>query len=62
MRRFIKRFFIILLLAGAGILALFTFTNYSDGERAGNITKLSRKGILIKTWEGSLDMGIYQGA
>lgn len=62
MRRFIKRFFIILLLAGVGILALFTFTNYSDGERAGNITKLDRRGIIIKTWEGSLDMGIYQGA
>jgi hypothetical protein len=62
MRTFAKRFFIIILVVGAGLLALFTLTNYSDGERAGNITKLSRKGVIFKTWEGSLDMGIYQGA
>ena len=62
MRTFAKRFLIIILVAGAGLLALFTLTNYSDGERAGNITKLSRKGVIFKTWEGSLDMGIYQGA
>lgn len=62
MRRFIKRFLIIVVVLGVGLLALFTLTNYSDGERAGNVTKISRKGVIFKTWEGSLDMGIYQGA
>lgn len=27
---------------------------YSDGERSGKVIKLSRKGILVKTWEGCL--------
>jgi hypothetical protein len=26
--------------------------SYSDGERAGYVQKLSRKGWLCKTWEG----------
>ena len=62
MRKFVKRFVIFALLIGAAILAFVTFTNFSDGERSGNITKLSRRGVIFKTWEGSLDQGIYQGA
>ncbi len=62
MRKFVKRFVIFALLIGAVILAFVSFTNYSDGERSGNITKLSRKGVIFKTWEGLLDQGIYQGA
>lgn len=27
---------------------------YSDGERIGVITKLSKKGVMNKTWEGTL--------
>lgn len=30
---------------------------YSNGERTGTITKFSHKGLLIKTWEGELNMG-----
>ncbi len=40
------------------IVALYTwFTlsyDYSDGERAGYVQKLSRKGWICKTWEGDL--------
>lgn len=30
---------------------------YSDGERTGVITKFSHKGMLVRTWEGELNMG-----
>ena len=30
---------------------------YSDGERVGTVTKLSRKGVVCKTWEGEMVMG-----
>lgn len=30
---------------------------YSNGSRAGTITKFSHKGIFCKTWEGELLMG-----
>jgi hypothetical protein len=32
----------------------------SEGERAGVITKLSRKGYVIKTWEGEMVQGSFQ--
>lgn len=31
--------------------------NYSNGERVGVVTKLSNKGLLWKSWEGSLNQG-----
>jgi hypothetical protein len=31
--------------------------NYSRGTRAGSIMKVSQKGVVIKTWEGLLDVG-----
>jgi hypothetical protein len=36
--------------------------SYSDGERAGFMQKLSRKGWLCKTWEGELSMVALPGA
>jgi len=32
--------------------------NISAGKRSGNLTKISKKGKIIKTWEGTLDEGI----
>ena len=36
--------------------------NYSTGERAGWVQKLSKKGWLCKTWEGELAMVSMPGA
>jgi len=47
---------------GAPVVAFVLYTwvalhfDYSDGERAGTLTKFSRKGWLCKTWEGELMM------
>jgi hypothetical protein len=35
---------------------------YSDGERAGWVQKLSRKGYVCKTWEGEMAMVSQPGA
>ncbi len=51
----------ILLLIGIVLLAvgaLFTFGNYSEGDRAGTLIKLSTKGYVIKTHEGQLNLGM----
>jgi hypothetical protein len=54
-----------LILAGAvfaPLLGVVLYTmaalswDYSNGERAGTLTKFSRKGWLCKTWEGELMM------
>lgn len=35
---------------------------YSEGERAGFVQKLSKKGFVCKTWEGELTMVALPGA
>jgi uncharacterized protein YxeA len=34
------------------------FVTYSSGVRSGELIKISRKGVLIKTWEGEISQGI----
>lgn len=35
------------------------FASYSEGYRVGHIIKLSKKGYIFKTWEGTLDQGVF---
>ena len=52
------KFFIGIVLAGVLALAGYTWLmlhwSYSQGERAGYVQKLSRKGWICKTWEGEM--------
>jgi hypothetical protein len=55
------------IVVAAGVLfALYTYTvlhwSYSEGERAGYLQKLSRKGWLCKTWEGEILLSSMPGA
>jgi hypothetical protein len=54
------------LVALAGLAALYTWGtltwSYSEGERAGYVQKLSRRGWICKTWEGELAMVTMPGA
>ncbi len=53
--------------AGVVIVLLVGFTyftlnwSYADGERAGYVQKLSRKGWVCKTWEGEMAMVTMPG-
>ena len=47
---------IVLLLAAT--YAFIYFVPYSEGTRSGELIKISRKGVLIKTWEGEISQGI----
>ncbi len=62
---FLRIGFTVVLIAvfGFGGWTLFALTyNYSDGERAGYVQKLSRKGWICKTWEGELALVNLPGA
>ena len=50
---------LVVLVAGAG-LWFAVAADYSDGYRVGKVIKLSHKGYLFKTWEGTLDFGYLQ--
>ncbi|GAB3928179.1 hypothetical protein [Larkinella terrae] len=59
MRRFL--FLFIFLLVVFGVIYYLTAWSYSDGERAGTISKYSRRGFMFKTWEGVLNVGGFSG-
>ncbi len=54
-------YFLLFLLVVFGILYALTGWSYSDGERAGTISKFSRRGFLFKTYEGVLNVGGFSG-
>ena len=39
------------------LMLFFYYANYSSGYRAGVTTKISKKGVLFKTHEGTLNVG-----
>lgn len=51
---------IIALVVGIGLGAVGGFTT-SEGSRVGVVTKFSRKGNWVKTWEGELQVGAGNG-
>ena len=48
--------FVLAILAGVGYY-LFASMVYSDGSRTGQLIKISEKGYVFKTYEGSLSLG-----
>ena len=54
----IKKILVIIGLVLLMIAAFFTFGNYSEGDRAGVIIKLSSRGYVFKTNEGELNLGM----
>ncbi|RYE98290.1 MAG: hypothetical protein EOO78_16945 [Oxalobacteraceae bacterium] len=55
-----------ILVIAAALCALYVWTvlawSYSEGERAGYLQKLSKKGWLCKTWEGEILLSSMPGA
>lgn len=61
--RKIKRFFLMLLgvlLIGGLIFVWVAGWTFSEGTRAGELIKVSRKGVVFKTYEGQLNLGGFQ--
>jgi hypothetical protein len=55
--RLLKKIGIIILLLAIGVFIFLNLANYSSGFRAGVPTKISNKGVIIKTYEGTLNIG-----
>jgi lysophospholipid acyltransferase (LPLAT)-like uncharacterized protein len=52
---------VIVLLGLAGFTWVTLHWSYSEGERAGYVQKLSKKGFICKTWEGEMAMVTMPG-
>ncbi len=58
MKRALLASLAIILVLFLGIYAFIYYVPYSEGVRSGELIKISRKGVLIKTWEGQISQGI----
>lgn len=54
---FLKKAGIIILILAIAVFVFLLMANYSTGYRAGVPTKISKKGVIIKTIEGTLNVG-----
>jgi hypothetical protein len=55
-------FVVVVSVVTVGYLWLALHWSYSEGERAGFMQKLSKKGWICKSWEGELSMVALPGA
>jgi len=55
-RRLLIGLLVLAVLAGGAYMLYANYT-YSEGTRAGNLIKISKKGMLFKTYEGQLKLG-----
>jgi hypothetical protein len=51
-----RNLLIIILILAAGIISIFYFGIYDEGVRAGNVVRISKKGVIFKTYEGQLNL------
>lgn len=58
MRKYLLFGLVALLLMFAGYFAFVYYVPYSEGVRAGELIKVSKKGVVMKTWEGEISQGI----
>lgn len=56
-KRFLKKLLAGVLILGILVVLFLYFANYSEGSRAGTPMKVSKRGVLFKTYEGQLNVG-----
>ncbi len=55
----IKKIGIITVLILIAVLVFLFSANYSDGTRSGVVIKISKKGVIFKTYEGQLNLSSF---
>jgi hypothetical protein len=55
-RRFFLKAFLIILAIFIGLLCFFYWGIYDEGVRAGSVVRVSKKGVIFKTYEGQLNL------
>ena len=56
MKKNLARVLLIAIVVLTAIMLFLTYGVYSEGTRAGFVIKVSKKGVLVKTWEGQLNL------
>ncbi len=56
MKKNVARAILIVIVILTAVLLFLAYGVYSEGTRAGFVIKVSKKGVLVKTWEGQLNL------
>ena len=54
-----KKIIAFIVIIGLAILAFLYFGTFSEGTRAGIIMKISKRGAIVKTWEGQMNLETF---
>lgn len=54
-----KKVLVIIVLIFLAVMAFLYFGTYSEGSRAGIIMKVSKRGAIVKTWEGQMNLQTF---
>ncbi len=58
MKKFITYSVLAIIVALIAYFSFIYFITFSEGYRAGELVKISKRGLLFKTWEGRLSQGV----
>lgn len=57
--KIIKKILIWTILIGIAVFSLMYFVSYEDGFMAGKILRVSKKGVIFKTYEGKINLETF---
>ena len=57
-KKYLFRTLLLVIVAFLGYFAFIYYVPYSEGQRSGELIKISKKGVVFKTWEGEMSQGI----
>ena len=60
MKKVIALIVLVILIASSAYYAFVYYSHFSVGFRAGELIKISHKGVLFKTWEGEISQGVSE--
>jgi hypothetical protein len=60
MKKFLTYTLSILFVGLIAYISFIYFVTFSEGYRAGHLIKISKRGIIFKTWEGRLSQGVSE--
>jgi hypothetical protein len=60
MKKFITTTIIVLIIGFAAYFTFVYYATFSEGTRSGELIKISKRGVVFKTWEGRLSQGVSE--
>lgn len=60
MKKVIAIILFVILVASTAYYSVVYYWHFSEGYRAGELIKISHKGVLFKTWEGEISQGVSE--